>query len=598
MIEQVQQEFKTKYMTREEAIGKIQNVWKIRKARKTLRDMIRNIYQQFKDPVTGDYVYYNTRTGVTQHFKPLNLGSEDFVKRKTRILRAADMDDNTAALFIQRAFRSWRALEAIHEMVQNAFKKILDPNTNKFYYHNLRTGQVSWTKPKLLGSRDILTPRSKAEAKRTKRRKQRKGPLTEVIAATMIQRMFRAHEFRRHYRKLISSVYEKIWDAAKQLFYYHNTRTGVVSWQRPANVEDDQLLTPRSRKARIAQEKIDKRRRARTYPLTETDAANIIQCCVRAYRFRKYYRKLISSVYEKILDEARGQYYYFNTRTKTVTWTRPANVEDEHLMTPRTRKAKLAEEKRLARRRARDDGPLTESDAVVMIQNAIRSYRFRKYYRKLISSVYEKIWDESRKAFYYVNTRTKVVSWIRPANVEDEHLLTPRTRKEAIRAQQKEEMKRRRKLRGPMGQDEAAQRIAGLGRIRIARRRTRIQILNTYEKIQDPNTGKSYYYNKNSKNVSWTKPLLLGDADLEDLKEMVRSPKKRKRKLDDEAAAKVIQGMYRTARARRLLRQAVREVYRKVLDEASGRYFYFNQRTGESFWDKPLFLGTDDLECS
>ena len=37
--------------------------------------------------------------------------------------------------------------------------------------------------------------------------------------------------------------------------------------------------------------------------------------------------------------------------------------------------------------------------------------------------------------------------------------------------------------------------------------------------------------------------------------------------------------------------RAIQSMYEKVWDESSGRFFYFNKKTGESIWTKPPLLG-------
>lgn len=46
--------------------------------------------------------------------------------------------------------------------------------------------------------------------------------------------------------------------------------------------------------------------------------------------------------------------------------------------------------------------------------------------------------------------------------------------------------------------------------------------------------------------------------------------------------------MYRAWKARADVRALVGEVYKKLFDAGSGYSYYFNVRTGESSWTKPL----------
>ena len=55
----------------------------------------------------------------------------------------------------QRRYRALRARREFIALVENVFEKIRDPESGAFYYHDRRTGETTWTKPKLLGDRDI-----------------------------------------------------------------------------------------------------------------------------------------------------------------------------------------------------------------------------------------------------------------------------------------------------------------------------------------------------------------------------------------------------------------------------------------------------------
>jgi hypothetical protein len=60
-------------------------------------------------------------------------------------------------------------------------------------------------------------------------------------------------------------------------------------------------------------------------------------------------------------------------------------------------------------------------------------------------------------------------------------------------------------------------------------------------------------------------------------------------------AAIAIQTMYRIRKSKKILRAIVCSVYTKVWDKWSETYFYKDLRTGETSWDKPEFMGTEDL---
>lgn len=65
--------------------------------------------------------------------------------------------------------------------------------------------------------------------------------------------------------------------------------------------------------------------------------------------------------------------------------------------------------------------------------------------------------------------------------------------------------------------------------------------------------------------------------------------------MDETEAALLIQGLWRTRSARKYIRQLLEARFVKSFDE-EGNAFYYNSVTGESSWEKPKLLGSDDLD--
>ena len=139
---------------------------------------------------------------------------------------------------------------------------------------------------------------------------------------------------------------------------------------------------------------------------------------------------------------------------------------------------------------------------------------------------------------------------------------------------------------------------------KVARREIQRMIREQWQKFKDKKSGKFYYMNVRTGRVTWTKPKILGDKDIEKISHGKRKgahkPKRKPRftaaELTTDEAARVLQGCYRNRQARKLLRRMVREQYKKVKDPATGKFYYYNTRTKVSHWTKPKFLGDDDLD--
>nr|RHZ09174.1 hypothetical protein DYB37_000690 [Aphanomyces astaci] len=146
--------------------------------------------------------------------------------------------------------------------------------------------------------------------------------MEDPVTGKRIQRMFRCGMARRQMRGMISRVYVKIWDDTRAQFYFYNTSTKTVSWAKPKWVDEDDLMSPRTHQAFLLQEKVDAIRNG------PPDAAvQYLQRLIRRRQARRRLQVMLAEVYEMVLDEATGEYFYHNKKTGNVTWTKPPLIQ-------------------------------------------------------------------------------------------------------------------------------------------------------------------------------------------------------------------------------------------------------------------------------
>ena len=145
----------------------------------------------------------------------------------------------------------------------------------------------------------------------------------------------------------------------------------------------------------------------------------------------------------------------------------------------------------------------------------------------------------------------------------------------------------------------------GIYHMSRARATVREKIHETYEMVWDNELQRWYFFNSKTGTSSWEEPLLMRSVGRVDLltprtrenmmyKKQNGKWKTSKDMTEDEAARK-IQGAWRSKVALRNVREMVKKQYERVYDQDSNRYFYFNTRTQESFWERPKILGSDEV---
>lgn len=214
----------------------------------------------------------------------------------------------------------------------------------------------------------------------------------------------------------------------------------------------------------------------------------------------------------------------------------------------------------------RDDDFRARQRAARLIQTCWRLRKGRKLRRTVVKLMWGKCLDPSTDTYFYVNRKTGHAQWEaprfagRPIDVND----LPRV------------------LAAAWNEDGAASAIQATWRTSRARANIRALILSAYRRVTDKETGQVYYFNMLSRRAQWRRPFALRPGE---------EPSEYIKYEDDRViveAAVTIQRAWRRTWGIRLLRLLLVDTYERVLDPASGTHFYFNKKTGESTWKKPL----------
>ncbi len=201
----------------------------------------------------------------------------------------------------------------------------------------------------------------------------------------------------------------------------------------------------------------------------------------------------------------------------------------------------------------------------------------------------------------------------------------------------------------PLSKKEAVRRIQNVWRAYSANLMITKLVKSIYEKHWDEERSSYFYFNKSTKESRWTKPILLGDYDVEPMSEppivqpllmkvedentkqplftssdydtesdeeesiakqkwlrevataeermefsqaVEKRIERRKRRMykKQQKAAKAIANVWRTYRARQDMTRLLRSIYEKVFNEKYGAFYWYNKNTGESSWTCPALL--------
>ncbi|OQR91687.1 hypothetical protein THRCLA_08909, partial [Thraustotheca clavata] len=309
------------------------------------------------------------------------------------------------------------------------------------------------------------------------------------------------------------------------------------------------------------------------------EATCLLQRWIRGELGRARVKKIVSCRYKSILDPTTGNTYYYNTRTKEVTWIKPRWFLEPHELHHR-KKIKF-----------------NENTAASTLQRIYRGRLARRYLRQLLQNRFQKVWDPERQKFYFIDAETKETKWDAPKFAQSLDSIV----------QMKHKKRRKKKV---LTEEDSAVLVQKTFRMQQARKTATIQANRSIEQIWDPASQAYFYHNKQTNAVTWTKPRYWVDKVPEEdntvKKEDVKQIIERRRKYvitDPNEAAILLQTHYRRRRVRNQWKVNLMDRFQKVFDPNTKkytfyqhitlidtRYFYYDKEKNESQWSAPRIL--------
>ncbi len=342
----------------------VQSAWKIRKARYEVheRRKMQRLWVQRHDG-NGDVIYYNTESGVMQYEKPVAFiaGAKtdamilDNMKLafegKSMKVVSAEMQNK---IDFAKEARLWEEAEADWNWVE-----VYDPATEKFYYWNQHTHEITWDKPPsyILAADDDT-----------------------MKAAILLQSAWKARQaiHKVHERRQLQQLWVEGCDDEGNLYYY-NTAANDWQYDKPAafvaGAKTDAMIL-KNMKLAFEGKKME-------------DSEVQLKLAV-ANKARRIEEAEADWNWVEVYDPATENFYYWNQRTHEITWDKPLNyilAADDEMM-----------------------------KAAIMLQNAwkVKQAKSLVNLRRKLQQKWIEAFDDSGTPYYY-NRDTMEVVWDKPA---------------------------------------------------------------------------------------------------------------------------------------------------------------------------------------
>lgn len=469
-------------------------------------------------------------------------------------LRLARMDKDTRAkvLAAQESMRQLKASGKVVEWVES-----YDPTSDAFYYYNNLTGETVWDKPDnyiMAAEDEMISAVVKIQCMYRKRHagkeKRRRSVVADAPAAAAAAEATKASAASAgdEGKKVVFTMEDtagdkaaapakggaseakeeaewlEVMDASAGVPYYYNTKTGECVWDPPEGFT--------GAKANIEDEALMGRILKSKMMLATMDK-DMLKALNKS---RKVAEEAKKSDWVEMFDPNAKAYYYWNKKTNEQRWDKP----ETYMMTA-------------------DDAIII---AVVKIQCLFR--------RKLAASGVKlekkkrnpwiEVMDEAAGVPYYYNEVTGDVTWDKPADYGG------KTSEDAPKELLDKILKA--KLRRAMLDKDTLKRVDT--HMEEMKKLKEAGKTDVWVACFDPSAEAYYYSNKATGEVTWDKPAdFILAADDEEMMAVVK-----------------LQTLFRSKLAARGV-QIKKDPWVEVMDESSGRPYYYHQETGEVVWEKP-----------
>ncbi|KAL7686113.1 putative regulator of chromosome condensation 1/beta-lactamase-inhibitor protein II [Plasmopara halstedii] len=327
--------------------------------------------------------------------------------------------------------------------------------------------------------------------------------------------------------------------------------------------------------------------------MEEYEAVRKLQCLYRARRAQNLLKRAREQCYQRIFSIQHNNFFYYNLWKGSKSWTRPVGLDEDYELAIRDPDAS-----------PRVLPPYTAVEVAIKVQSMWRGKQARRLMLLKLQSQYEKHLDLKKGLIFYI--RKPAISKVNKEPCAKLWDPPPLLRKRYDLGDPVE-IKRLTRFAN-MSLDEAAQILQRAYRRHRGRNLMRRILRSRIKKLWDATIGRHYYYNVMTKESTWEIPDVLLNCDVVRPKISRRFKYKSDGQTQNgnlkeifkrnEAAACMIQALYRRFATRVTLFELINSRYRKLMDPISGQPYYYDSVSGTTSWFKPILLGLHDLELT
>mmetsp|Transcript_12886 Transcript_12886/g.27163 ORF Transcript_12886/g.27163 Transcript_12886/m.27163 type:complete len:783 (+) Transcript_12886:176-2524(+) len=264
--------------------------------------------------------------------------------------------------------------------------------------------------------------------------------------------------------------------------------------------------------------------------------------------------------WSEVADPASGTVYYYHTDTQETSWERPvAPAKDQNSFPDASLPSEPMEgADNLVKEEAEEESPAAEEttvsvenetpqDGSAMATETAKEENTVEDSPGALLDGWSEVADPASGTVYYYHTDTQETSWERPVATNSAAFEGGEADPVADSMEEKADTQGTQSMEEPKSDDDPADDDIAQG----------------WEEVQDPSTGKSYYFNKKTQATSWEKPIeTSAEPSTED---------------DTVLSSGEPQGDWT-----------------ETLDPSSGKNYYYNAKTGETSWEKPNCLVAEE----